>query len=76
MDIRVSRKFIEALKLGSLPAYRTALSAGLHPATLSKLIHGCEKIRPNDRRILAVGEVLGLKPEECFEGGKPTDGKA
>uniref|UniRef100_A0A7V3KMN2 XRE family transcriptional regulator n=1 Tax=candidate division WOR-3 bacterium TaxID=2052148 RepID=A0A7V3KMN2_UNCW3 len=64
---KVSRKFIERLKLGTQPAYRVAWRAKIHPVILSKLIHGAEKVWPNDRRIIAVGKILGLSPEECFE---------
>lgn len=63
----LSRRFIEALKLHSEPAYRLAWRAGIHPATLSKLIHGAERVRPRDNRIVAVGRELGLAPEDCFE---------
>jgi hypothetical protein len=65
--VRVSRKFIEAVKLANRPAYRIAWEADLHPVLLSKLIHGADKVYPRDRRILRVARILGLKPEECFE---------
>ena len=64
--IKVSRKFIEAVKLAGRPAYRIAWEAGLHPVLLSKIISGYERIRPNDERVIAVGKVLGLPPRECF----------
>jgi hypothetical protein len=63
----LSRRFVERLKLGSRPAYRVAQDAGLHPATLSKLLSGAERIRPNDARVIAVGRILGLTAEECFD---------
>ena len=63
----LSRRFIEAVKLHPEPAYRLALRAGFHPATLSKLIHGAERVRPRDERIIAVGREMGLSEEECFE---------
>jgi hypothetical protein len=67
----LSRQFIETLKLHPEPAYRIAWRAGVHPATLSKLIHGAERIRQNDERIVAVGRELGLSPGDCFDSTKP-----
>lgn len=65
--MRVSQRFITALKLSTRPAYQIAWEVGLHPSLLSKLLHGIERIKPNDKRIVAVGEILGLEAEECFE---------
>jgi len=64
---RVSRKFYEALKTSDRPNYRIAQDAGLSPSLLSKILHGCEEVRVNDRRVLAVGRILGLSPGDCFE---------
>ncbi len=47
--------------------YRIAQLAGIHPSTLSRILNGIERIKENDKRVLAVGRVLGLKPEDCFE---------
>ena len=63
----ISRRFMEAVKLANEPAYRIAWRAGIHPATLSKIIHGAERVSQGDRRVLAVARVLGLVPDECFE---------
>lgn len=65
---QLSRRFLTALKLGALPAYRVAQLADppIHPATLSKLVSGAERLKPLDPRIVAVGRVLGLSAEECF----------
>lgn len=62
----ISKKLIAKLKLGPLRQYRVALLAGLHPATLSKLVNGIEEVKPNDQRVIAIGKVLGLKECECF----------
>jgi hypothetical protein len=67
MNGKVSRELIAKLKLGETQQYAVALKAGIHPTTLSRLIHGAEPLRPNDGRVLAVGKVLGLNPEDCFE---------
>ena len=65
--MKVSQTFIIRLKLHSDPAYRIAQQADVNPTTLSKLINGAEPIRPDDDRILRVGRILGLEPEEVFE---------
>lgn len=64
--IRISRRFFEAVKLADRPNYRIAMEAGIHPVLLSKILHGYERINPNDDRVLAVGKLLGLQPHECF----------
>jgi hypothetical protein len=63
----VSKQFIIALKLSDDPAYRIAQKAGLDPSVLSKIIRGIVCVKPNDQRVLAVGRVLGIPPEDCFE---------
>ncbi len=63
----VSRRFVEAVKLAPRRAYKIAQEAGLHPSTLSKILNGIDPVRPNDPRVIAVANVLGLPPWECFE---------
>jgi hypothetical protein len=63
----VSKKLISAIKLSSTPAYKIAWSAGINPTTLSKLINTIEKPKANDQRIINVGKILGIPPEECFQ---------
>lgn len=65
----VSQKLKVAIKLADEPSYKIAHRAGINPSTLSKLVCGITKVQPGDSRVLKVGEVLGLKPEECFEKG-------
>ena len=65
--MQISETFIIRLKLHKEPAYRIAQMAGVNPTTLSKLIHGAEPIRPDDDRILRVGRILGLAPDEVFD---------
>jgi hypothetical protein len=63
----VSQKFIAAIKLNDEPAYKIAWSAEVNPTTLSKLINGIEKPKPHDPRIIAIGHVLDIPPDECFQ---------
>ena len=66
----VSRKLIVAVKLSTLKGYQIAHQAGLHPATLSKIICGIERVKLGDTRVIAVGRVLGLSPAKCFSEGE------
>jgi hypothetical protein len=63
----VSKILIAAIKLNSIPAYKIAWSAGVNPTMLSKLINGIEKPKPNDPRVIAIGQVLDIPPNECFQ---------
>ncbi len=63
----VSQKFIAALKLNPMPAYKIAWAAGVNPTMLSKLINGIEKVKPDDPRVIAVGRMLDVPPQECFQ---------
>jgi hypothetical protein len=63
----VSEKLRAAIKLGNIPAYKIAHEAGIDPSTLSKLICGIIKVRYGDIRVIKVGKVLGLPPDECFQ---------
>ena len=63
----VSRKLIEAIKLSDLKGYEIAHQAEMHPSTLSRILNGIENVMPGDSRVLRIGKVLGLTPEECFE---------
>jgi len=62
-----SSKLKAAIKLSETPQYRIAIAAGVHPDSLSKLINGAVRVKPNDPRIISVGAVLGLPPEQSFE---------
>ena len=70
--MKISQTFIIRLKLHSDPAYRIAQMAGVNPTTLSKLINGAEPTRPGDERILRVGRILGLEPDEVFDSREPV----
>ena len=62
---KLSKQFRDAIKLNG-PAYRIAQRAHIHPTTLSKLLHGYERVRPNDPRVISIGRLLGLSAAECF----------
>jgi hypothetical protein len=63
----ICRRFAAAVWVRDLPAYKFAHGENMHPTVLSKLLHGIEKVKPNDPRILAVAKVVGLSPNACFK---------
>lgn len=69
----VSERFIAAVKLSKQRGYQIAHAAGLHPSTLSRLVTGAERPRPDDPRVLRVASVLGLSATECFEQESSED---
>jgi hypothetical protein len=72
--VRVSRRLIEAVRLSPDRGYVIAHQAALHPSTLSKLINGVERIRPDDARVLAIARVVGVPPEHAFAA--PADSES
>jgi hypothetical protein len=67
MKIEISRKLYEALRLSDQLMYEIAHQADMHPTTLSRIMNGIERIKPDDVRVLRLGTVLGLSKAELFE---------
>jgi len=65
--VRVSKKLRLAVKTSPHKDYKIANAARMHPSTLSQIINGIIRVHENDDRVIRIGKVLGLKPEECFE---------
>lgn len=65
--VKVSRRFVEAVRLSPMKAYMLARLSGLHPSTLSLWLHGGRDLQLGDCRAVAIGRMVGLEPEECFE---------
>ena len=63
----LSEKFRRTLKLSNKKYYQIAHESGIHPSTLSRIACGIEKVKLGDRRVISIGQVLGLLPQECFE---------
>jgi hypothetical protein len=63
----LSREFKVGVKLHEKPAYRLAQMAEVNPNDLYKLMSGISQPKSNDQRIVKVGKLLGLSPDECFE---------
>ena len=63
----ISKRLRYSVKLDDRRGYVIAHEAGMAPSTLSRLINGIEIVRPGDPRVIAIGHVLGIPPDECFE---------
>ena len=53
--------------------YEIARAIGEQPATISTLLRNIAPVRDDDPRVLALGRLLGIPDEECFE---PVDTRA
>ena len=65
----VSEQFREEIfryRLRGGKLYELAIRHGLSPSQLSATLTGARRCR-YDERVIAIGEFLGLKPEEVFE---------
>ena len=69
----ISKKLQETIKLSNMKSYQIAHKAGLHYSTLSRLINGIDKVKRDDPRVIAVGRVLGIPPNGCFEKAEQTN---
>lgn len=63
----LSAKFVSAFNTATMPKYKIARAAGVHPITIWKLINNYQVVHDGDARLVRVGALLGLKPEEIFE---------
>jgi hypothetical protein len=62
----VSETLKAKVRLSNLKQYQIAHLVNIHPTTLSRIINGIEIVKDGDKRIIAIGKVLGLAEEECF----------
>ena len=62
----VSQKFLQSIRTSGIPIYKIAYEAGLRPGNLYKITSGIDIPTAGDKRVISVGHVLGLQPEDCF----------
>ena len=75
----VSKELRVGILLSGKRHYELAQEAGIHPSTLSKLLNGIDRVRPNDPRILRIAEIVGVHSEQAFvadENQTPKQGVA
>ena len=64
--VYVSKKFIQAVRTSPARNYRLALTSGIHPTYLSKIINHAAQVKFGDPKIIILGGLLSLPPEQCF----------
>jgi hypothetical protein len=68
LSAKLRQELIAARSRGTRQ-YVIARQAGVHPTIVSALLNAAIPIKPRDERVIRIGAVLGLMPEECFEEG-------
>ncbi len=63
----VSQKLKDAVKTSIDMHYVVAKKAGLSQSSMSQLLRGIVEHQENDPRVIAIGKVVGVSPEDCFE---------
>lgn len=64
----LSRQLRSAIKLAPEPAWQLAAKVGIHPSTLSRWMVGAVNPVRGDARVAALGELVGVREAECFDG--------
>ena len=62
---KISERFRQAAKLSPIPLYRLSLDVGIPPHSIYPMVRGIQSVSPDDQRIIALGEKLGVPPGEC-----------
>lgn len=63
----VSDKLRIAVKTSPERQYRLAQRARVDPTVLSAWLNGARAPRPGDPRVIAIGKLVGVSADECFE---------
>ncbi len=73
---RKTARVSHALRMAVLEAringtrqHQIAKTAGLHPQVASSLLNDTRPVYEDDKRVIAIGTAVGLKPDQCFERG-------
>lgn len=64
--IRVSENLKKAVKRDDRPDYEIARLAGMGQAKLSQFINNMVVVHEKDPRVIAIGNIVGVNPEDCF----------
>jgi transcriptional regulator with XRE-family HTH domain len=73
--VLLSTKLRHAIRLTNIPQYELARRVGVHPSQLSAWVCGIYSPPGGDDRVLALGRILGIKQDECFERDDRLDGR-
>lgn len=64
---KISERFRQAAKLSPIPLYRLSQEVGIAPHKIYRVVRGIQSVSPDDPRIIALGEKLGVPPDECVD---------
>jgi hypothetical protein len=63
----LSETFLARLRSSQTPMYRLAAKAGTDPFWVSRLVSAALAVKARDERIVRLGRLVGLGPNEVFE---------
>ncbi len=63
----LSETFLARLRSSRTPMYRLAAKAGTDPFWVSRLVSAALAVKARDERIVRLGRLVGLGPNEVFE---------
>jgi len=66
----LSEAFLARLRTSRTPIYQLAAKAGTDPFWVSRLISADQAVKARDERIVRLGRLVGLGPNEVFEREK------
>lgn len=68
----LSERLVHVIRLHPERQWRLAQSAGLHPSTLSRWLNRVESPKPDDPRLGALADLVGVPREECVDENTTT----
>ena len=72
---KISRDLFVAVKASPEKGYKIAERAGIPHPTLSRILHGVERLRRRDPRVLAIAREVGVPAERAFAVESPEPGQ-
>lgn len=67
LSLTLKRAVFESRCFRGIRQSQLAIGAGLHPTTLSALLHDALPIRLGDERVVRLGALVGVPAAECFD---------
>jgi hypothetical protein len=61
------RSAVWAKRAEGVKQFQLAQAADVHPSIFSAIVCDIIPIQPNDERVIRIGAVVGLTPEQCFD---------
>jgi len=72
----ISERLKHAIRNAGRPQWQIARAVGMHPVTLSNLMTGSRDAGLGDPRIIALGRLVDVSPDECFAATASDAGAA